>query len=99
MCKPDLFVVESHLAALRLIEEEGLEGMQGVFLVELALCYAALGEEEEFRKWAGRAVEFLGERQPEAVEELRGWLVHPGGNKRWGWRRRERMRKSTVGFW
>ncbi|KAG6910419.1 hypothetical protein DXG01_010774 [Tephrocybe rancida] len=54
ICKADDFVLKSHMEALTLIEKEGLQGMESVFVRDVCLSWAMLGDEAEFRKWAGR---------------------------------------------
>ncbi|TFK45063.1 hypothetical protein BDQ12DRAFT_642222 [Crucibulum laeve] len=70
-CLPDDFVISSHLHALKLIEQEGMQGMEGPFLEDIAMCYAALGDKIEFMKWANRVIARCGIEDVEMVRKMK----------------------------
>ncbi|KAG5640963.1 hypothetical protein DXG03_006524 [Asterophora parasitica] len=94
LCRADSFVLDSHFAALELIRREGLEGMESAFVREVCLCYAVLGEEGEFREWAGRLEGLSEVRDPGMAKEVRGWLGDVKSVPKWGWRKKKRMQMT-----
>ncbi|KAJ4476474.1 hypothetical protein C8J55DRAFT_490162 [Lentinula edodes] len=56
-------LIEMHLRAMQMREKEGLEGFRGVDIagnskdVVLVMCYGALANAKEFRKWVNKARE------------------------------------------
>ncbi|KAG5636415.1 hypothetical protein H0H81_008125 [Sphagnurus paluster] len=101
MCRADDFVLSSHMAALELIEREGLQGMESAFVRDVCLCWAVLGDEAKFREWAERLERLSEVRDPVMAREVRRWLEDPKGKvPKWGWRsvQRKQMakRKKAV---
>lgn len=96
LCRADDTVIQSHLRALELIDQEGMHGMQGIFLEEIALSYAILGQEVEFRIWAERVVELWKELDPEQSEEYTKYLANPKSFKQWAWRKKQKLRELSC---
>ncbi|KAG5722014.1 SET domain-containing protein 5 [Termitomyces sp. T112] len=93
LCRSDDFVLQSHMDALTLIEKENLQGMASVFVRDVCSCWAMLGEEDEFKKWAERLLELCEIRDITMAREVRGWLVDPKSKvPKWGWRKKQRTR-------
>ncbi|KAF8663652.1 hypothetical protein AX16_000894 [Volvariella volvacea WC 439] len=95
LCRADDVVLQSHFEALDIIEREGLHGSQLIFLEEIALCYAVLGEEELFREWAQKVVDMSRIQDPENVKDFGKWLANPQSYKLWGWRKKQRLQMTT----
>ena len=94
LCRPDDLVINAHLEALALIDKEGLQGLQNLFTEEIAMCYAILGEEAEFRRWGQRVVQLSRVEDPPLAAKFEEWLEDPPKKiKRWAWRKKQRMRK------
>ncbi|KAF8516572.1 hypothetical protein BU17DRAFT_76629 [Hysterangium stoloniferum] len=91
LCRSDDTVISSHLAALDLIDQEGMHGLQGLFLEEIALCYAVLGDEEQFKYWGQRFVERCRVEDDGMTREIRGWLEREDKRqwKKWAWRKKQ----------
>lgn len=96
LCRADDAVVRSHSEALELIEQEGMQGMQNIFLEEIALCYAVLGDEVQFRRWAKRVVKACAAEDPQVAQDFRKWLDEPKKFKKWGWREKQRKRTCCL---
>ncbi|KAF7315061.1 SET domain-containing protein [Mycena indigotica] len=90
MCRSDDVVIESSLRALELVRQEGLWGMQVPFMEDLALSYAVLGDEEQFRVWAEKVVELCSGQDPKRANKFAQWLADPASYRRWGWRTKQR---------
>ena len=99
LCRPDDLVITAHLEALALIDKEGLQGLQNLFTEEIAMCYAILGEEVEFRRWGQRVVQLSRVEDPPLAAKFEEWLEDPPKKfKRWAWRKKQRMRKFFFFF-
>ena len=99
LCRPDDLVINAHLEALALIDKEGLQGLQNLFTEEIAMCYAILGEEVEFRRWGQRVVQLSRVEDPPLAARFEEWLENPPKKfKRWAWRKKQRMRKFFFLF-
>ncbi|KAG6891018.1 hypothetical protein C0992_010991 [Termitomyces sp. T32_za158] len=93
LCRSDDFVLQSHMEALTLIEKEGLQGMASIFVRDVCLCWAMLGEEVEFKKWADKLLKLCDIRDPAMGQEVRRWLIDPKVKvPKWGWRKKQRIR-------
>ncbi|KAF9442050.1 SET domain-containing protein [Macrolepiota fuliginosa MF-IS2] len=90
LCRTDDTVTSSHILALSLIDKENMHFLQHVFLEELALCYAILGDEDQFRFWAGEFMQKCGIEDPMRAEVFKSWLKEPRRYKKWGWRQKQR---------
>ena len=94
MCRSDDVLITSHMEAFELVEKEGLHMMQAVFVGEICLCWALLGEEAKFREWTKKLMELSQAQDPGLAREVKGWLENPQQRvSRWGWRKEERLRK------
>jgi hypothetical protein len=93
MCRADDALIVSHTRALALIAQEGLHGLQVPFVEEIALSYAVLGDEAQFRFWAQQVVDLCGGQDPERATKFAGWIAEPQTYKRWGWRAKQRLCK------
>lgn len=81
------------MEALTLIDKEGLQGMASAFVRDVCLCWAMLGEEIEFKKWAEKLLKLCDVRDPAMGQEVRGWLIDPKVKvPKWGWRKNQRIR-------
>ena len=91
LARPDDLVITSHLEALALIEQEGMHGMQLLFIEELAMCYASLGNVEEFKRWGERVIALAQVPDPLMAKKFEEWLIDPKKRmKKWAWRKRQR---------
>ncbi|CAK5266075.1 unnamed protein product [Mycena citricolor] len=90
MCREDDVVIVSNLRALELIEQEGLHGMQVPFIEEIAMSYALLDDESNFRIWARKVVVLCAGQDPERAQKFSRWLENPKSFKQWGWRAKQR---------
>jgi len=90
LCRSDDAVITSHLEALALTEEEGLQGYQALFVEELAKCYAILGDAVNFRLWAEKVVQLAQVEDVALQKEFLGYLEKPTRMKAWGWRTKQR---------
>ncbi|KAF7297931.1 SET domain-containing protein [Mycena chlorophos] len=90
MCRADDTVINSSLRALGLVEQEGLWGMQVPFMEDIALSYAVLGDEVQFRVWAEKVVVLCRGQDPKRAARFSRWLEDPKSYKRWGWRAKQR---------
>ncbi|KAF8806683.1 SET domain-containing protein [Phlegmacium glaucopus] len=94
LCRPDDLVISAHLEALALIDKEGLQGLQNLFMEEIAMCYAILGDEIEFRRWGQRVMQLSRVEDPPLAAKFEQWLEDPPRNfKRWAWRKKQRMQR------
>ncbi|KAF8627517.1 hypothetical protein AX15_004393 [Amanita polypyramis BW_CC] len=94
LCRSDDAVTKSHERALHLIEKEGLHAIQTPFVEEIALCYAALGDEGAFREWAGRLVDLNRIQNPQLASRFEAWMGNPKSMKTWGWRQNQRRQQT-----
>ncbi|KAJ3569477.1 hypothetical protein NP233_g5028 [Leucocoprinus birnbaumii] len=90
LCRADDTVTTSHRLALDLINQENAQFLQHIFLEELALCYAILGDEDEFRFWANEFIRKCGIEDPGRASELELWIENPKRYKKWAWRQKQR---------
>jgi hypothetical protein len=93
LCRADDVVIQSHQKALKLIEQEGMQGLQCLYLEEIVLSYAVLGEESEFRVWAERLLELCTVQDRDLTKDLEKWLANPKSMKKWAWRKKQRLRE------
>ncbi|KAK7033236.1 SET domain-containing protein [Favolaschia claudopus] len=91
MCRPDDTIIDSSLRALDLIEQEGLYGMQVPFIEDVALSYAVLGDESQFREWAQKIVDLCSGQDPTRAAKFARWIENPQSYKEWGWRAKQRL--------
>ncbi|EDR00592.1 uncharacterized protein LACBIDRAFT_313272 [Laccaria bicolor S238N-H82] len=90
LARADDVVLNSHFDALQLIEQEGMHGLQGIYLEEIALCYAILGDEDRFRMWAERLVRRCKVEDSRLANTFESYLDDVRRFKRWAWRRVQR---------
>jgi hypothetical protein len=92
---PDNYLVDGHKRCIELHEREGIiDTIYAGHIEELAVVYAMLGDEQNFRLWAQKAVEQSKIRQmPENTMFWKEWLSYPQQNS-WGWRIVEKSRKQ-----
>ena len=93
LCRADDVVIKSHEEALTLIEQEGIYGLQCLYMEEIMLSYALLGDEAQFREWAQKLLNLCTYQDPDLVVDLRRWLQNPRSMKKWAWRKKQRTRK------
>ncbi|KAJ7198584.1 hypothetical protein GGX14DRAFT_536724 [Mycena pura] len=100
MCRADDTIIVSNLRALELIVQEGLYGMQVPFIEEIALSYAVLDDEPQFRVWAQKVVDLCLGQDPVRAVKFAGWIANPRSYKQWGWRAKQRLlldnKKSSL---
>lgn len=94
LARADDLVISSHLEALSLIEKEGMQGLQNLFVEEIAMCYAMLGDLDAFRDWGAKVVKLARVEDPDLARKFEVWLVDPKRKmKKWAWRKRQRERE------
>ncbi|KAJ4481274.1 hypothetical protein J3R30DRAFT_3287892 [Lentinula aciculospora] len=95
-------LIEMHLRAMRMREKEGLEGFRGSgtagssrdvaymkHIDALVMCYGAIADDKEFRKWVNKAREVKlaeGLYSTAHVNVLDMWLREPRKFYVWGWK-------------
>ncbi|KAF9530036.1 hypothetical protein CPB83DRAFT_905603 [Crepidotus variabilis] len=96
LCRADNLFIKSHMDALALIEKEGVYALQAIFIEELAMAHAMLGDLEGFKKWGERVRKLNRVEDPELSRRFQDWLVYPEKRvRRWGWRKR--MKEESNG--
>jgi hypothetical protein len=99
LTRSDDFLVQTHSIALGIIEAEEVHTVETIFLEELALGCALMGDEQGFKHWARKIVSggrWIDQMEIEGKETLaidRGkwvwWLENPERRvRKWGWRKR-----------
>ena len=96
LCRADDVVIKSHQEALTLIEQEGMYGLQCLYMEEIMLSYALLGNEAQFRDWAQKLLDLCAFQDPDLAVDLRKWLQNPTMMKKWAWRKKQRMRERGL---
>ncbi|KAF8882159.1 hypothetical protein CPB84DRAFT_1791070 [Gymnopilus junonius] len=85
LARADDLVISSHLEALSLIDKEGMQGLQNLFVEEIAMCYAILA----------KVVKLTRVEDPDLQRRFEDWLVDPERRmKKWAWRKRQREQLS-----
>jgi hypothetical protein len=104
LARADEFLAEKHSWALGLVEEEQVWAVEGVFLEEMGLGCALMGDRDGFRAWAKKVIDAgqwvgqVGEfpeggevKEKENWRKWVWWLENPEKRaKRWGWRKKMR---------
>jgi hypothetical protein len=96
LCRADDVVIKSHQEALALIEQEGIHGLQCLYMEEITLSYALLGDEVQFRDWAQKLLNLCTHQDPILAADLRKWLENPKSMKKWAWRKKQRLRERGI---
>ncbi|EKM81254.1 hypothetical protein AGABI1DRAFT_56703, partial [Agaricus bisporus var. burnettii JB137-S8] len=97
LCRSDSTVISSHLQALSLISQENLHFLQHIFIEELVLSYAILGNHHEFEFWAKEFIEKCKVEDEERAKEFEGWLEDRRRCRKWGWREKQRKIMGNAG--
>ncbi|KAJ3533417.1 hypothetical protein NMY22_g7343 [Coprinellus aureogranulatus] len=93
-CLPDTFVIDSHLAVSQIIRKEGLDRLIPLFMEEIVRCLAELGDEHEFKRWAGETIKLCHVGNAQLAQELEKILEDPEKNcPTWG--RRKRLKAGS----
>jgi hypothetical protein len=90
LCRADDTVISSHHLALSLIAKENMHFLQHIFIEELALSYAILGNDEKFEFWAKEFIQKCGVEDQERAKEFEGWLEDRRKCRKWAWREKQR---------
>jgi hypothetical protein len=93
LCRADDVIIKSHQEALALIEQEEMYGLQCLYMEEIMMSYALLGEENLFRDWAQKLLNLCTIQDPDLMADLVKWLENPRSMKKWAWRKKQRLRK------
>ncbi|KAF8891860.1 hypothetical protein BD779DRAFT_1670803 [Infundibulicybe gibba] len=80
---------------LELMEQEGMHGYMSLYLEEIAMCYAFLGDEKGFELWARRAMTLCAVPDPKQAADFARWLNNPKSFKNWAWRKKQRLHKPS----
>ncbi|KAF5378136.1 hypothetical protein D9615_007522 [Tricholomella constricta] len=81
-------LVKRHLAALRMIKQEGLQVLDAEKHVDaIAMCYGALADLEMFRAWTGRVRDAKVHADPAQALVFAKWLSNPAAFPAWGWKK------------
>jgi hypothetical protein len=91
LCRADDTVISSHLLALSLIEKEKMHFLQHIFIEELAMSYAILGNDEKFEFWAKEFIQKCGVEDQERAKEFKSWLEDRRKCRKWAWREKQRQ--------
>ena len=100
---PDDILINSHLRALQIFTEQGYDNddhdydydhptlarrdMDIKHLDAIAMCYGALEDVDNFRKWLKRVSEVRSRIKPKQKLVFSKWLSNPTTFPVWGWRR------------
>ncbi|KAH9477849.1 SET domain-containing protein 5 [Psilocybe cubensis] len=91
LSRKDDVIINSHMEALALLDKEGMHGLQNLFIEEIAMCYAMLGDLDAFKMWGERVVQLSRIEDPSVARKFEEWLVEPTKlMKKWAWRKRQR---------
>ena len=96
LCRADDLIIISHQEALALIEQEEMYGLQCLYIEEIMMSYALLGEEIQFRRWAQMLLTLCVYQNPKLTADLRRWLENPRSMKKWAWRKKQRLRECLM---
>ncbi|PFH45594.1 hypothetical protein AMATHDRAFT_8946 [Amanita thiersii Skay4041] len=96
LCRADDAIIKSHQRALELIERESLQALQVPFIEEIALCYAVLGEKENFRVWGKKVVDLSRIANPGFATQFERWTDNPESMKQWAWRRKQQSQRTRY---
>ncbi|KAF8234362.1 SET domain-containing protein [Tricholoma matsutake] len=91
LCRADDVIIKSHQEALALIEQEGMYALRCLYMEEIMLSYALLGEEAQFRDWAQKLLNLCAFQDPALAADVRTWLKNPRLMKKWAWRKKHRL--------
>jgi len=90
---PDEMLINAHVRALQLIEQEGLQILgRGKHVDAIAMCYGAMEDVEMFRLWTERVRDMKVRANPKQAIVFAKWLSNPISFPAWGWR------KTLCGF-
>lgn len=93
LCLPDDFVIDSLQAVSPIVRKEGLDRLTPLFMEEIVRCLADLGQEDEFKRWAGETIKLCRAGNRALAEELEKIIENPEKNcSTWG--RRKRMKEG-----
>jgi hypothetical protein len=91
---PDDILINAHMRALHLIEQGDHHhhptsdmDMDIKHLDAIAMCYGALEDADNFRKWMERVSEVRSRIKPKQKLVFSKWLSNPTTFPVWGWRR------------
>lgn len=96
LCRADDVIIKSHQEALALIEQEGMYALRCLYMEEIMLSYALLGEEAQFRDWAQKLLNLCAFQDPALAADVRTWLKNPRLMKKWAWRKKHRLREHGM---
>ncbi|EAU91747.1 hypothetical protein CC1G_04515 [Coprinopsis cinerea okayama7 len=98
LCLPDTFVIDSHMAVLPMIIQEGVEAMLPLFFEEILRCYAELGHEDQVKLWAKKTIRITRYSNPALAGELERIVEDPVGHfAKWGSRTKLRQVQGRRG--
>jgi uncharacterized protein YfaT (DUF1175 family) len=85
---PDSALIDLHVNALQMIEQEGLQVLNCEKHVDaIAMCYGALEDVDMFRAWTRRIREVKLRTSPSQALVFAKWLSNPVAFPAWGWRK------------
>ncbi|KAJ8523417.1 hypothetical protein ONZ45_g139 [Pleurotus djamor] len=84
---PDDLLIRAHQRVLDLIEKTELEALgRQTHIDAIAMCYGALGDEEQFTSWINQVSEARVKRYPESAPVFEKWTANPQAFPLWNWR-------------
>ena len=90
---PDDILINAHMRTLQFTDSEQgdhhhpTQDMDIKHLDAIAMCYGALEDTDNFRKWLARVSEVRSKFRPEQKLVFSKWLSNPTKFPVWGWRR------------
>jgi len=77
-----------------LVELEGVQSLQNLFIEEIAMAYATLGDVDEFRRWGQKLVQLSRVEDRATARKFENWLEDPQKKvKKWAWRKMQKERE------
>lgn len=94
LCREDDLIIREHQEALALVELEGVQSLQNLFIEEIAMAYATLGNVNEFRRWGQKLVQLSRVEDRATARKFENWLEDPQKKvKKWAWRKMQKERE------
>ncbi|KAH6910333.1 hypothetical protein BKA70DRAFT_121354 [Coprinopsis sp. MPI-PUGE-AT-0042] len=97
LCLPDMFVVDSHVAVIPMIIQEGLHALLPVFYEEIARCFHELGNEEQFKIYLDKTLRLVSVSNPCLARELRDLREAGTSHSKWGLRAKSKVNRGKKG--
>jgi hypothetical protein len=74
-----------------LAAQEGVEQRHRTQIQTIAMCYALLGDEKNFKKWARKGVQICEHNDSSTAAKYSRWIAEPRSMPLWGTRKAQKM--------